>query len=469
MAKILMIQLQAIPYCGTAYLNSAVKSRGHNFHLYLHLDNKNEKVLQKIDEIKPDIIGFSAMTGFHIQALALAREIKMKYNQPIIMGGAHPTLFPEVIYEEGLDIICLGEGEFALMELIDAIEYKKPYNDIKNLWVKENDKVYKNPLRPLVDPLDYVPLIDWSCYIGTPVQNSSAVAFVIRGCPYSCSYCFNETVKTMYNGLGKYVRYFSVERAIKEIEQSLKVLKQDSVLFLSDTFGINSEWMEQFLSEYSKKINLPYIILLRPELATEKNIEILGKYHCNTVGIGVESGSERVRKEILHRNYSNQRLLDIAENLHKNKINVRTYNMIGLPGESEEEIWETLQLNIRMKVEYPRGAIFMPFPNTKIVDYAKENGYLENDFSFNSIPNSILSHSILKKISTDRIKNYLYFFQSIILFPRLKNFFKLLIRQKPNILFRLWFYLVYANIQRKSESRGLTSYIKFVISNIGKI
>ncbi|MEI7635784.1 MAG: radical SAM protein [Syntrophus sp. (in: bacteria)] len=469
MAKILMIQLQSIPYCGTAYLNSAVKSRGHEFCLYLHLGKKNEKVLQKIDEIRPEIIGFSSMTGFHADALSLSREIKKRYKQPVIMGGAHPTLFPDVIHEEGLDIICLGEGEFALIELMDAIEHKRSYRDIKNLWVKENGKVYKNPLRFLVDPLDEVPLIDWSCYAGTPIQNSSAVAFVIRGCPYSCSYCFNDSVKKMYKGLGDYVRYFSVERAIKEVEQSLKVLKQDSVLFLSDTFGINSEWMEQFLSAYAQKINLPYVILLRPELATKKNIEILGMYRCNTVGIGVESGSERVRKEILHRNYSNHRLLDIAENLHRNNIKIRTYNMIGLPGESEEEMWETLQLNIDMKAEYPRGAIFMPFPNTRIVEYAKTMGYLDSDFSFNSIPNSILSHSILRNINANRIKNYLYFFQSIILFPGLKNFFRLLIKQEPNILFRLWFYMVYAHIQRKSESRGLISYIKFVISNIGKI
>lgn len=469
MAKILMIQLQAIPYCGTAYLNSAAKSCGHEFYLYLHLGKKTEKVLRKIDELKPDIIGFSTMTGFHIQVLSLVREIKTKYSIPIIMGGAHPTLFPEVIHETGLDIICLGEGEFALMELLDALERKRSYHGIKNLWIKENGRIYKNPLRPLVDPLDNVPLIDWTCYKGTAIQNSSAVAFLVRGCPYSCSYCFNEAVRNMYKGLGKYVRYFSPDRSIEEIEESLKVLKSDSVIFLSDTFGINSEWMEQFLSLYEKKIGLPYIILLRPELATPKNIQILGKYKCNTVGIGVESGSERVRREILHRNYSNQLLLRIAEDLHRNRIKIRTYNMIGLPGEREEDIWDTLSLNIQMKAEYPRGAIFMPFPNTKIVNYAKRTGYLEDDFSFNSMPNSILSHSILKKTNTERIKNYLYFFQSIILFPRFVNLFKSLIKIKPNILFRLWFYLIYAHIQRKSEKRGFISYVKFIFSNIGKV
>ena len=464
-----MIQLQAIPYCGTAYLNSAAKSRSHAFSLYLHLERRTDKLFEAIQQISPDIIGFSTMTGFHLEALTLAKKIKTHYKTPIILGGAHPTLFPEVIHEPEVDIICLGEGEYALMELLDALESGQNYDHILNLWVKENGRIHKNPMRPLIDPLDNIPLIDWSCYKGTAIQNSSAVAFLIRGCPYSCTYCFNAAVRHMYKGLGKYVRYFSAERSIKEIEAALEVLKSDSVLFLSDTFGVDSEWMEQFLTLYQERIKLPYIVLLRPELATEKNIRILGKHQCNTVGIGIESGSERVRKEILNRRYSNEQLLRIADELHDNGIKVRTFNMIGLPGENEAEIWETISLNRQMKVEYPRGAIFTPFPNTRIVDYAKERGFLGEDFSFNSIPNSILSHSILKHIDTNRITNYLYFFQSIILFPRLEKLFKHLIRVRPNILFRLWFYLVYAHIQRKSEERGFVSHAKFLFSNIGKV
>ena len=474
MAKILMVQTQSIPYTAVAYVNGAVKSAGHDFQLQMALDNEAGPVLEKIEECKPDLIGFSSMTGFHSDHLAISKEIKKKYDTPIIMGGSHPTLFPDVIHEPEIDIICKGEGEYAIIDLMNALEEKKPYDKIENLWVKEgeNGQLYENPVRPYADPMDDIPMIDWDCFIDTPVESSSVVAFPIRGCPYKCSYCFNDSIMNLYKkeGGGKYVRAFSPERAVQEIEQGLKVMKNDSVLFLSDVFGVDTDWMEDFLSLYVKKINLPYIVLLRPELAKPKVVELLGKYNCTTIGMGVESGSERVRKEVLKRSYSNKMLIEAAKRIHSYGITLRTYNIIGLPGESEDELWETINLNTKMKVEYPRTGIFMPFPGTTIVDYSKENGFLGEDFSFENMPNSILSASILKGVDKDKVRNHLYFFQSMINYPRLQKFFNYLINNfKPNILFRFYFYLIYANIQRKSESRSIMAYIKFIIPNIGKV
>ena len=209
---------------------------------------------------------------------------------------------------------------------------------------------------------------------------------------------------------------------------------------------------------------MPFVLLLRPELATEKCINIFSKYNCFSVALGIESGSERVRKEILNRHYSNKLLLDIAKRLHSKKIKFRTYNMIGIPTETEEEIWETIDMNIKMKTDFPRGAIFTPMPGTKIVDIAQKNGYLNDDFSFDDIPNSILSQTILKKINKIKIKNLLYFFQSAIIFPKYKPFIKKLIQLKPNMLYRLWFYFIYVYLHKKSEKRVLGDYIKYLFA-----
>ena len=111
MAHICMIQLQAAPYVGTAYLNGVAKSSGHKFTLLLRSDNSFDKINAEIGKLKPDIIGFSCMTGFHIKALRVIKKIKEKFDIPVIMGGPHPTLFPEVIDEDGVDMICRGEGE----------------------------------------------------------------------------------------------------------------------------------------------------------------------------------------------------------------------------------------------------------------------------------------------------------------------------------------------------------------------
>lgn len=419
MAKILMIQVQVTPYAGTAYLNGAAISGGHEFRLLLSDGKKT--ILKKIISEKPDIIGFSCMSGFHKEILEISAEIKKEHTIPIILGGPHPTLFPEIINESCIDMICIGEGEFALLELLNAIEKKLSYKEIKNLCVKENGKVYKNELRPLVEPLDNLPLVDWSCYKGTPVENSAPIAFLIRGCPYSCSYCFNSAMRDMYRDKGKYVRFFSVSRSIKEIKQALDIFSHSPVIFTSDSFGFDLKWMEELFKEYEKITDLPFVLLLRPEVANEKCVGILAKYNCITVAVGVESGSQRVRREILNRHYTNQSLVEVAERLHANKIKFRTYNMIGIPGETEDEMWETVDINIKMKTDYPRGAIFTPMPNTRIVEMAKEQGYLDDDFCFDNIPNSILKTTILNKVNKNVIVNTMYFFQTAVKFPLLKK------------------------------------------------
>lgn len=463
MAKILMIQMQPAPYVGTAYLNGAALSSGHKF--TLHVGSRIKNILDAVDREQPDLIGFSCTTGIHKEALEISGEIKRKHKIPVIMGGSHPTLFPEVINHPAIDIICRGEGEFALIDLLNAFENKKIYTDILNLWLKADGKIHRNNLRRLAEPLDTVPLINWSCYRNTPVQKSAPIAFPIRGCPYSCSYCFNEKVRGMYSGLGSYIRYFSVERAVQEIEEALKVFSRSPVVFSSDTFGVDLDWTDKLFARYSEVTDLPFALLMRPELVTEQYIRIVSKYKCHMVAIGVESGSERVRREIMNRKYSNELLLKVAKNLHAAGIKFRSYNIIGLPTETEDEMWETIELNIKMKTDFPRASIFTPFPNTAITEMAKKYGYLDEDFNFDAIPANILSRSILKKINHHTLQNTLYFFQTAIMFPRLKSLLRRLTRVKPNPLFRMWFYFMYVCVYGRSEARSPVSFMQYLWAN----
>jgi len=459
-----MIQLQAAPYCGTAYLNAAAKTSGHTFHLYLGNDKK--KIRKMIRIYNPDIIGFSCLSCFMQETLDICRDIKRHFHIPIILGGPHPTLFPDVIYEKPIDIVCRGEGEFAFIDLLKAINNQTSYLKIKNLWVKRGKRVYKNPMRPLAYPLDTVPVIDWSCYAGTPVVfYGSPTVFLIRGCPFSCNYCFNQQTKTLYHNLGPYIRHFSVERSIAEIQAALTYFPPNPIIFASDSFGIDLPWMEKVFREYTKLTNLPFVLLLRPELTTPACIDIIARYNCCSVSIGVESGSARVRKEIIQRPYTNAYLLDMAKSLHAHGIKFKTFNMIGLPTETKEELWETIYVNISMKTNYPRAAIFTPFPGTEIVNIAKKYGYLDQSYDFSDLPETILDKSILKKLDAPYIQNMLFFFQTAIFFPSLIPLIKRLVTMKPNILFRLWFYVVYAINNARAERRSLFSYIPYLYAN----
>ena len=183
-----------------------------------------------------------------------------------------------------------------------------------------------------------------------------------------------------------------------------------------------------------------------------------------SVAIGVESGSERVRKEILNRNYSNQLLLNVADRLHEHNIKFRTYNMIGLPSETKDELWETIELNIKMKTDFPRAGIFTPMPGTKIMDILREYSYIDCDFNYNNIPKTILSKSILSNVDHEFIQNSLFFFQSAIIFPNLSLFLRILL-DINQIFFSNYGSILLFKIHRNSEKRRIIPYIQYVIAN----
>jgi len=206
-------------------------------------------------------------------------------------------------------------------------------------------------------------------------------------------------------------------------------------------------------------------LLLRPELVSEPLVKILARTKCQSVSIGVESGSQRVRFDLMNRKYSNERLVEVADRLHAAGIKFRTYNMVGLPGESEDEMWETIDVNVRMKANYPKCAIFSPMPGTELTAEAMKLGHLDSHFSYDDVPFTTLSKSILKNVDNARIQNVMYFFQTAVRFPWLRKPLRRLTHWQPNFVFRWWFFLVYAWLHRKLEGRRLLSYLCFVFAN----
>ncbi len=458
-----MVQVQMAPYAGVAYLNGAATEKGHAFKL--HLYTKLRPLLDSITKEKPDLIGFTCMTSFVTEVCTLAGKIKEEFQIPIIIGGPHASLCPEIIDEGPFDIVCRGEGELALVDLLDAIDAREDYTAIRNLWVKQDGNVFKNEPRPLIEPLDQLPLIDWSCYEGTPVQDFPPMVHPIRGCPYSCTYCFNEATRRMYKGLGSYIRHFSVERTIEEVNAALRYFSPSPVVFNSDVLGLDLDWMEKMLDAYTAATDRPFFFLIHPERITERCVDILTRHNCCGVAFGVESGSERVRREVLNRHYSNELLLEVAERLHKRGIGFRSYNIVGIPTETEDELWETIDINIKMKADFPRVSICTPMPETRILEIAKAEGLLDSHFSFADIPHSILMGSVLKNVDIDRIENSACFFITAVKLPRLRRVIKWLTHTKHNFLYRWWGYFVFAYYLKRSEQRRLIPHLKSLWAN----
>jgi len=256
-----------------------------------------------------------------------------------------------------------------------------------------------------------------------------------RGCPFSCTYCYNSSYKELYFNKGKYVRRRSVDNVIEEILYFRKKYSIKEIFFYDDIFTLNYRWLERFADMYKKKIDLPYKCLIHFDMVNEDVIKLLSESGCKYVDIGIESGSEEIRKNILNRKTNNSQIEYISKFLHKYKIPFTTLNMVGLPSENKAQMWDTINLNTKIKPNNALFSTFYPFPNTKLAIISKDLGYIDDKIT-NKINNGEKSYkesTVLNHPEAEFIYWVSNFAPLAIKWPRIIFILKHL---KPNKLFR---------------------------------
>jgi len=254
--------------------------------------------LEKIAKIKPDLIGFSCTTAHYQWALGFARKVKRKFPEvPIIFGGVHPTLVPELVIKEScIDFVCVGEGEEPLAELLQAIEEEKKDFKIDNIWYKKGKKIYRNPLRHLNQNLDSLPFVDKELFRGYLPRHyfTHSYFFTGRGCPFSCSYCGNERMKKIFQRKGIWVRRLSPKRAVEELVFIKKNYGAQYILFEDDIFALDISWLKKFIPLYKKKVNLPFTCFGHTHSFTPEIARLLKNSGCNLLWFGMSQGWDKI-------------------------------------------------------------------------------------------------------------------------------------------------------------------------------
>ncbi len=373
MANALFIQDIEYDYLGIMYIAAVIKDKGHNCEVLI--EHNPGKIAAYSIKNRFDIFAFSTMSGTHHWALVAASKLKNVFPKiPIIFGGVHPTYFPEIINEEPVDIICRGEGEYAMLDLMDALDLKLNYSDIPNLWIKRGNEIIKNEPRNLIDDLDILPFPDRELYYNkySKLRNNKIKYFMAsRGCPYNCTFCFNKRLKEFYKGKGKYIRFRSQENILEEIDYVKKNYPLKTIQFEDDVFIMKREWINKFLDEFQKRdYNISFWCLVRADLLDEELAKKLKLSGCKTVWFGLESGNREIRQKILKKDLTDKQIINAAELLMKYNIKFRAYCMIGIPGETTENAFETIELNVKIKTPYPWPSIFVPYSKSEIVNYA---------------------------------------------------------------------------------------------------
>jgi len=346
---------------------------------------------------RPDVVAYSVTTGSHRYYLDLNCRIKERLDVFSAFGGPHPTFFPEMVEEDGVDGVCRGEGEEAFLDLVNALGRGESLTAIPNWWIKDGGRIYRNPVRPLIADLDALPLPDRELvFAKDPLTRQSRLKHFItgRGCPYNCAYCYNQAYHQLYRGKGKIVRRRSVDNVLEEVARVKAEYPLEFVVFLDDTFIWPMDWVEEFCREYPRVVGLPFFCNVRANLVTRDVVRLLKSAGCASVGMGIETADDRLRNELLKRHMTREQIVDASRIIRDEGINLITTNMLGLPTGSLESDFATLELNIACRPGYANAFLYQPYPRTALGDFARERGLVEDGFDDISI--SAWDRSILR-------------------------------------------------------------------------
>jgi len=373
-----------VPYSfGLGSIASYITSKGHNTKI-LAIRNREDydKLIDEARLNKPSVVGFSAVSSQYDFVKDLAKLVKdIDKDIMVVCGGVHPTLYPNAILEsDSIDGFFVGESEIAFVDLLDRLEKKMDYSAVNNLAYRDADKVIVNRLNPLIHDLDKLPFpLKDSLFEEFIKTNGFAPFFFSRGCPYSCSYCSNHALAKKYGMATNKPRFRSVDSCIKEIKEAREKYPFNSVWIMDDTFGLDKKWRQEFCKAYKKEINLRFLCLLRVNIVDEKFINLLKAAGCYRIMFGVESGNEWVRNVVMNRNLSNEQISRAFGLCRKHKIETLALNIIGVPGETEEMIWDTIKLNRKIRSDDSGVNIFYPYKGTKLGDACFEKGLVDID------------------------------------------------------------------------------------------
>jgi len=434
---------------GILSLSAVLRAHGHHTGLALA---ERRGFLARVRDFQPDVLAYSVTTGFHGYYLDLNRRLRAYLagnGKPALtlIGGPHATFFPEMVESEGVDAICRGEGEDAIVEFANALEHGGDYTRTPNLWVKNGRGIVRNDMRPLIEDLDRLPFPDRDLLFSldrftrdSPVK----IFFPNRGCPYLCTYCFNHKYNGLYRGKGETIRYRSVENVLAEIKEVRSKWPLKHIFFLSDNFILNKGWVGEFAARYRAEIRLPFTCNVRANLVDEEVASDLRKAGCVSVLFGVESGDERLRNDVLKRQMSDEVLLRAGRMLRAADIRLYTQNILALPGEAFRQALSTLALNQSLRPAYAWASIFTPYPSSELTEYAIENGYFEGNSD--RINPSFHSHSVMN-FSSHRERrmftNLHRLFGIFVEWPFLGRYARLLcampLTPVYSVLYKLWY------------------------------
>lgn len=358
-----------------------------------HTKKEEQLFVRTIKELNPKLVGFCVLSPYVLVAKRLTRLVKENSSALVIWGGLHPTIAPESCMGD-VDMICIGEGDGAMFDLAVSLREGKSYYDISNLWVKENGAIKKNPMRRLIDNLDSIPFPSYGERNFYFIEHNkikrddpllSDNYFWIqtsRGCSYSCSYCGNSLLQSLFKNLGAYVRRRTVSNVIDEIKKGLTLYRGgiNYIFFVDDVFGDEELWLKEFQYIYKKEIGLPFYAQYNPKSIKQSMLSRLVSAGLDATKLGIQTGSDNIRNKIFCRPGSNEEIISSIKEVVKYNVKVEYDLLLDNPYETERSLRETIEFLLRL----PKPSIFnlyalKYFPNYPLTRKAISDKYIKSE------------------------------------------------------------------------------------------
>lgn len=352
-------------------------------------------IVNLVEEYKPDLIAASVVDETLPLGISLLEAIG-NHKIPTIVGGVSATFnYEYILRHDCVDIVCIGEGEEALVELCERMGKGEDYGNVRNLYLKAKDgSVKKNPLRPLVD-INTLPMPDFSIFedfrFYRPFHGKvvrMADFDIDRGCPYGCTYCAAPAIKEICGNekIGQYFRRKNIDKIFEELKYVVKTKDINCVWFSSETFlNQSDEAFDKFAQRYIEEINLPFWCQTRLDTFTEFKTKRLEEMGCKAISVGLEHGNEDFRRSILNKSISNEQILKAFRIIAKHNIVITVNNIVGFPDETRELVFDTIELNreinsIMQGKTTINSFIFVPYTGTPLRKLCIEKGYLKDEY-----------------------------------------------------------------------------------------
>jgi len=402
--------------------------------------NVKDKILSQARSFSPDLIAFSSTTNLYPYVKEIAYLLKKELKVPTIIGGIHATVLPDyVLKENSFDIVCVGEGEYAMLELADRMQNGRDFLDIENLWFKHNGKFIRNPERPLIEDLDNLPFPDKDMFYNKGAFYKSVQLMISRGCLYRCSFCVNSFYFNRY-GVNT-LRRRSPDNIMKELKIYKEKYGPKFINFQDDVFNTSIPWLQDFGDKYEKEIGVKYLINIYPTMVNKAVARLLKESGCWGVCMGIQSGNEAIRRSILKRNETNTQIIQATRILKEFDIRLVTEFIFSLPNETPEEAWESVILNDKIGPDSTSTFVFYPFPGAELSEYSYRAGLIDDETRkmINEGIGSYHTATYLKNSNNAYFLNIAYLLPLFAKFPWFirKGYFKKICARKTNFMHRM--------------------------------